>query len=588
MRKIDQVLPLFLLVVILFGCSKQEATFSDISRDIEAPGKTSEETSKAIPEEMPEETMAPGPTETGEGTAKSSEPRIRSFKMVLDPKSAPKKNGTHPTAVRTMASPPRPRPMMMLDPGGREMSESEPSGTKVTPPVLIPPRPQTFSRTEVASSPETTLQADTSATAAATATPATSSKEADKGYDVVQVFYGTDRQVTTGITSHPLGRIPWSLFAMGTGIVTLLSIMIWLILVRNKKAFVVSLILLFVTGGLVAASVMIPSQTKPDDARTDIAYNNERGEFELGTCEVSIPKTHELGELESPSIFRFEITEDSTKHVVLLGIDRLEEGPFLQELREKIEKSEGQEAFIFIHGYNVTFENAARRTAQLAYDLDFKGAPIFFSWPSQGGLLKYMVDENNVDWAVPDLKEFLKLIAEQSGAKRVHLVAHSMGNRALTRALEKISYSDAKDGPIFNEVILTAPDIDAEIFRRDLAPRIVKTAQRVTLYASSNDEALIASKKIHGYPRAGESGAAVVVVPGIDTIDVSSLDTSLLGHSYYGSNDTVLIDMAQLMLESKPPTLRTKLRSITLNGLNYWVFFVENLRAGIEDRTDTP
>lgn len=577
MRKIHQVLSLLLLLVVLFGCSKQEETFSNIPEDVSAG---SEETPKGMPEDegMSEEMMAPDPIKPDQEAVKSSEPRIKQFKMVLEPKE----NSARPKIVRTMAPPPQPKPMMMLN-GGREMSESEPSTAEVTPPTLNPPRPQTFSRTEVASSSETTLPADTSATAATTP-PA----ETDKGYKVVRVFYGTDRQVTTEITSHPLGRIPWYLFAMGTGIVTLLSIMIWLIWARNKKVFMVSLLLLFVTGGLAAASVMIPSQTKPDIARTDIAYNNERGEFELGTCEVSIPKTHQLAELESPSIFRFEISENPTKHVILLGIDRLDQGPFLQELREKIEKSKGQEAFVFIHGYNVTFENAARRTAQLAHDLDFKGAPIFFSWPSQGGLLKYIVDETNVDWAVPDLKKFLKMIAEQSGAKRVHLIAHSMGNRALTRALEKMSYSDAKDGPIFNEVILTAPDIDAGIFRRDLAPRIVKTAQRVTLYASSNDEALIASKKIHGYPRAGESGEAVVVVQGIDTIDVSKLDTSLLGHSYYGSNDTVLIDMAQLMLESKPPTLRTKLRSMTLNGLNYWVFFVENLRAGIKDRTNNP
>ena len=347
------------------------------------------------------------------------------------------------------------------------------------------------------------------------------------------------------------------------------------------------MLLVLITAGLGSAGVLFPYESKPEVAKTDVAYGTARGEFELGTCEVSIPQNHQLAELEAPSVFKFEITEDPTKHVVLLGINRLEEGPFLDGLRETIQTSEGKEAFVFIHGYNVTFENAARRTAQLAYDLNFKGAPLFYSWPSQASLLKYTVDEENVVWTVPHLKQFLRLIAEQSGAKRVHLIAHSMGNRALAAALKEISYTDAKDGPIFNEVILTAPDIDADTFRRDLAPRIIKTAQRVTLYASSNDEALIASKKVHGSPRAGESGEGVVVVPGIDTIDVSQLDTSLLGHSYYGSNDTVLIDMAQLLLESKPPTLRSRLRAMTLNGLSYWAFFVENLRAGLKDRTGT-
>ena len=53
----------------------------------------------------------------------------------------------------------------------------------------------------------------------------------------------------------------------------------------------------------------------------------------------------------------------------------------------------------------------------------------------------------------------------------------------------------------------------------------MKTADRVTLYASSSDEALALSKQVHGYPRAGESGDQLVVVPGIDTIDVSAVNT---------------------------------------------------------------
>ena len=125
---------------------------------------------------------------------------------------------------------------------------------------------------------------------------------------------------------------------------------------------------------------------------------------------------------------------------------------------------------------------------------------------------------------------------------------------------------------MFQEVILTAPDIDADIFKRDIAPAIARTARRVTLYASSNDEALILSKKLHGYPRAGDSGSSLVVVPGIETIDVSDVDTSLLGHSYYGNNDTVLADMFYLLHESRPASQREWLQPRPWGGSQYWVF----------------
>lgn len=195
--------------------------------------------------------------------------------------------------------------------------------------------------------------------------------------------------------------------------------------------------------------------------------------------------------------------------------------------------------------------------------------------------MAYTVDETNVAWTVPHLKEFLLGVARQSEAKSVHLIAHSMGNRALTSALRELSLEMKADCPRFHEVVLTAPDVDADVFRRDLAPAIVNTADRVTLYASSNDEALIASKAVHGYRRAGDSGDKVVVVPGVDTVDVSEVDTSFIGHSYYGSNSTVLADLFELMHGSKPPDQRKWLRSMELGALKYWKF----LRAQIASPT---
>jgi hypothetical protein len=82
---------------------------------------------------------------------------------------------------------------------------------------------------------------------------------------------------------------------------------------------------------------------------------------------------------------------------------------------------------------------------------------------------------------------------------------------------------------------------------------------------------------VHGYARAGDSGPGLVVVPGIDTIDVSTVDTSLLGHSYYGSNDTVIADMVDLLHEAKPPDQRRFLRPRQLGEMLYWIFNAERL-----------
>ena len=299
-------------------------------------------------------------------------------------------------------------------------------------------------------------------------------------------------------------------------------------------------------------------------------YGNERGELQLGICEVSIPPDHAMGELESPKWWKLEFSENPNKHVVLLKVQELSKDNFFIELRSHIDKASDKEAFVFIHGYNVTFEDAARRTAQMSYDLGFGGAPIFYSWPSQGEMVDYTVDENNVDWTVPHLKEFLSKVATESGAQKVHLIAHSMGNRAMTNVLKDLAGTYVLgSAPLFNQVVLAAPDIDAEIFKRDIAPRIQKTAERVTLYASSNDMALLVSKKIHGAPRAGDGESGIIIIPGIDTIDASLIDTSLVGHSYYGDNRSIISDM-YLLLNLKLPPDKRNLLSKEVEGGRYW------------------
>jgi esterase/lipase superfamily enzyme len=119
--------------------------------------------------------------------------------------------------------------------------------------------------------------------------------------------------------------------------------------------------------------------------------------------------------------------------------------------------------------------------------------------------------------------------------------------------------------------VLAAPDIDAAVFG-DLVDRFHARADRCTLYASSGDLALKASSEFVGYPRAGQSGDGLVVVDGIDTIDASLIDTSLVGHSYIGDSDSILSDVHELILEDRPPGKRFRLDSAKLHNREYWIF----------------
>ncbi len=288
--------------------------------------------------------------------------------------------------------------------------------------------------------------------------------------------------------------------------------------------------------------------SEEDPARV---YGPDRGELALGTCTVSIPRDHRMGALEAPSVWRLEWSEDPDQHVVLLSVTPTEQAAFYQDVAERVRQSAGRTAFVFVHGYNVTFADAARRTAQMAYDLGFDGAPVFYSWPSQASYASYTVDETNAEWSRVDLKTFLHDFAAQSGADNIFLIAHSMGTRVLTGALKDLLAEEPDIRAKIKEVILAAPDIDADTFKRDIAPKILTADRAATLYASSADYALKASKHFAGYRRAGDTAGGVTLVPGLDTIDASNLSTDFIGHSYYADSASVLGDLRSLILSRK-------------------------------------
>ena len=115
--------------------------------------------------------------------------------------------------------------------------------------------------------------------------------------------------------------------------------------------------------------------------------------------------------------------------------------------------------------------------------------------------------------------------------------------------------------------------------------RFNQVAARTTLYASSNDEALRLSKQYQGYQRAGDVRPQIVITPGVDSIDVSAVDTSLLGHSYYGDNTSVISDIARLLRTGLPPERRCGIQAAGDTLVRYWSFLAKSIcPAGVFGR----
>jgi esterase/lipase superfamily enzyme len=306
---------------------------------------------------------------------------------------------------------------------------------------------------------------------------------------------------------------------------------------------------------------------------TPLTYDGSRnadGQLHLGRFDVSVPKDHRLGQVERPT-WRTFWREDANLHFIITARTELPYDEFYGGIRSHVAKSARREALIFIHGYNVAFEDAVYRTAQIAYDLEFAGAPILYSWPSEGRLASYPVDLNNNEWTTDHLRYFLQDVAEKSGAEVIHVIAHSMGNRALMNAMSGLVRERPALRKRFAEVMLTAPDIDADVFVR-LASQVAQAARRVTLYASANDTALLASRTYQGYRRAGDASPEVVTCAEVDSIDVSALKTDFLGHSYVSDHRSVISDISELLRNGSPPERRFGLKPMGDPPRRYWLF----------------
>lgn len=307
---------------------------------------------------------------------------------------------------------------------------------------------------------------------------------------------------------------------------------------------------------------------KPDP---DLFYGNDRSDsLTYGRIEVSIPYTrHARGRIEGRSFFDWFLGKeerDSTRFFVLGTPVEATRASWQDSVRAALSGSAKNELFVYINGYNVSFRDAAMKAAQLTLDLELRSVPMVYSWTSFGETLKYGADLNSAELTAPRLARFLRSVASETGADRVNVLAHSMGNRALLFALQELR---GVGDTILGRVILAAPDEDQAIFRQRVS-HLLARARGVTLYASSRDKALRLAQDLRGgQPRAGQAGRHLLILDGIETIDASDVDTDFLSHGYQGNSLQVLDDLRLLVNLGLDASDRLTKRRVR-DGRAYW------------------
>jgi esterase/lipase superfamily enzyme len=224
-------------------------------------------------------------------------------------------------------------------------------------------------------------------------------------------------------------------------------------------------------------------------------------------------------------------------------------------------RSADSDVVLFVHGFNYSFEESLQIALRIVQRTGVQAIPVAYSWPSQNRVAAYGIDYDRNEWTIEHLTGLIQEIVNTLPDGRVlHIVAHSMGNRAALAALARTHLPQQRLG----QLVMIAPDVDSDIFK-DLVARSGPFQQK-TLYVSNHDWALRAAGWLRpGESRAGDARKQYVVVKGVDTVDMSPLKAGRVGHSIYDYSQVMFDDLGAV-LKDQPPASR-KLHSCTVNSI---------------------
>lgn len=300
--------------------------------------------------------------------------------------------------------------------------------------------------------------------------------------------------------------------------------------------------------------------TRALDADASLMFNNKRGDsLSFAAVTVGVPPNHQSGKVERPRAVppdpEKEFTIDTPTHYN-------GEKAFVQALRAELATRALPDLnlMVFVHGYNTSLAEAIMRMGQFVHDTGYSGVAVLFSWASAGRLRDYVYDLNSVLAARDDLLRGTFLLS-QTQAKFIDVVAHSMGNLLTVEALRqaKLQGNFGKTGRL-RYVILASPDIDADLFRRELSV-FPANERRFYVMISRDDGVLRFSRMLAGgVPRVGNDDLKNLAELGVTVIDLSEIHDSGSNHAKFASSPEIVQLIGERLrvdgpMESHQPSL---------------------------------
>lgn len=224
----------------------------------------------------------------------------------------------------------------------------------------------------------------------------------------------------------------------------------------------------------------------------------------------------------------------------------LEKRTSVDAARQFASAATGRDVLLFVHGYNETFESAARSAAQLSHALEFQGRTALFAWPSGGALLDYGYDRESALWSREGFVQALRALVNNPTVGRVHIVAHSMGTFLTLEALRELR-TEVDVSSRIGALVFASPDIDIDAFEQTVS-KLGPLSRRMTVIIDPGDRALAVSARIAGgVARAGAAERNRLEALGVRVADTSGRGWSMLRHDLFLSDTEVTLVVRRAM-----------------------------------------
>lgn len=272
-------------------------------------------------------------------------------------------------------------------------------------------------------------------------------------------------------------------FAVSTlkALCLLLSVSVCLFLASCARPGQASLQVVQPARGATQQTILVVTTREPDKLGNN-GFSSERAQYPTYLrMVVSVPPGHRPGTIEWP---RGAPNAASSFAVI--------ESKVISHEKFVDMTAAGRSALVFVHGYNNNFQESLFRLVQISADADARSTPILFAWPSRGSFSSYLADRDSSNFSRDELVQTL----DDLGTRKVEtkILAHSMGSWLTVETLRQLRLqSKSLSLGQIDQVILAAPDIDIDIFRKQL--KVVGNLKKPIIVLSTKDDLALATSR---------------------------------------------------------------------------------------------